>query len=383
MVAATSLADLTMMILRALSRRTWVPGLNPIFDGGSAAAPSETVRSVIEPRPCADHVEGDIGGHQLGDRGREPGSVARSAWRTRPLPASTTRAGPRRKRNARRQARQRRRQRRRTWLECHAGRLQIGCNIPVDRQIGPAARQATMCSRGDGLLGWSSICAELGRLCNTASSHIPWQEHGKVHPGRPVLLSRQRSDEAVPSLDPRDPRRGRRPDRPQRHPAPADRDASARRRDPGPVPVRLPLRARWPWPLVRLATGRGGSRARIRRSSSSSLAGAAAQILATGLMLAAMRERSFAVVTAIIKTEPVQVAAVRPRCSSATRSRRWSPSRSWSPPLGVVLDVDQARTGLGDAGCGRWSSASWPGPSSPSRRSASEARSSPSRTAPS
>ena len=36
--------------------------------------------------------------------------------------------------------------------------------------------------------------------------------------------------------------------------------------------------------------------------------GAVAQILATGLMLAAMRERSFAVVTAIIKTEPVQVA---------------------------------------------------------------------------
>jgi len=38
------------------------------------------------------------------------------------------------------------------------------------------------------------------------------------------------------------------------------------------------------------------------------LMGAAAQVLATALMLAAMRERSFAVVTAIIKTEPVQVA---------------------------------------------------------------------------
>jgi drug/metabolite transporter (DMT)-like permease len=36
--------------------------------------------------------------------------------------------------------------------------------------------------------------------------------------------------------------------------------------------------------------------------------GATAQIGATGLMLAAMRERSFATVTAIIKTEPVQVA---------------------------------------------------------------------------
>ncbi len=38
------------------------------------------------------------------------------------------------------------------------------------------------------------------------------------------------------------------------------------------------------------------------------LLGAAAQILATALMLAAMRERSFSVVTATIKTEPVQVA---------------------------------------------------------------------------
>ena len=36
--------------------------------------------------------------------------------------------------------------------------------------------------------------------------------------------------------------------------------------------------------------------------------GATAQILATALMLAAMRERSFSVVTAIIKTEPVQTA---------------------------------------------------------------------------
>jgi drug/metabolite transporter (DMT)-like permease len=38
------------------------------------------------------------------------------------------------------------------------------------------------------------------------------------------------------------------------------------------------------------------------------LVGAVTQILATALMLAAMRERSFSVVTAIIKTEPVQVA---------------------------------------------------------------------------
>ncbi len=38
------------------------------------------------------------------------------------------------------------------------------------------------------------------------------------------------------------------------------------------------------------------------------LAGAFSQILATGLMLSAMRQRSFAVVTAYTKTEPVQVA---------------------------------------------------------------------------
>jgi drug/metabolite transporter (DMT)-like permease len=38
------------------------------------------------------------------------------------------------------------------------------------------------------------------------------------------------------------------------------------------------------------------------------LAGALAQILATAMMLAAMRDRSFAVTTAYVKTEPVQVA---------------------------------------------------------------------------
>jgi drug/metabolite transporter (DMT)-like permease len=40
------------------------------------------------------------------------------------------------------------------------------------------------------------------------------------------------------------------------------------------------------------------------------LLGAMAQILATALMLAAMRERSFSVVTALIKTEPVQTAVL-------------------------------------------------------------------------
>ncbi len=49
----TSLADLTMMILRALSRVSWVPGRKPIFEGGSAAAAGEMVTSVSrEARPC-------------------------------------------------------------------------------------------------------------------------------------------------------------------------------------------------------------------------------------------------------------------------------------------------------------------------------------------
>ncbi len=60
-------------------------------------------------------------------------------------------------------------------------------------------------------------------------------------------------------------------------------------------------------PLVRLATGEA-----IPGPNGPFLAfmllGALAQILATALMLAAMRERSFSVVTALIKTEPVQVA---------------------------------------------------------------------------
>ena len=40
---ATSLADLTMMILSALSSVICVPGLKPIFEGGSAAAAAEIV----------------------------------------------------------------------------------------------------------------------------------------------------------------------------------------------------------------------------------------------------------------------------------------------------------------------------------------------------
>ena len=46
----------------------------------------------------------------------------------------------------------------------------------------------------------------------------------------------------------------------------------------------------------------------MRPFSTSTLAGAVTQILATAFMLAAMRQRSFSVVTAYIKTEPVQTA---------------------------------------------------------------------------
>src|SRR5690349_18090341 len=52
------------------------------------------------------------------------------------------------------------------------------------------------------------------------------------------------------------------------------------------APVPRPPGAFWPWAVL----------------------GAGAQILATALMLAAMGERSFVVVTALIKTEAVQVA---------------------------------------------------------------------------
>ncbi|PSC04993.1 multidrug DMT transporter permease [Alsobacter soli] len=57
-----------------------------------------------------------------------------------------------------------------------------------------------------------------------------------------------------------------------------------------------------------LAIGGGASPAPTGRFLLWVLGGAVAQILATVLMLAAMRERSFAVATAYIKTEPVQVA---------------------------------------------------------------------------
>ena len=100
-------------------------------------------------------------------------------------------------------------------------------------------------------------------------------------------------------------RRGR-ADRAQRDAARADREPRHRRRDACALPVRISVRAvsllgvalitgialprpnlsYWPWLLV----------------------GALAQIAATALMLAAMGERSFVVVVAYIKTEPIQVA---------------------------------------------------------------------------
>ncbi len=59
--------------------------------------------------------------------------------------------------------------------------------------------------------------------------------------------------------------------------------------------------------LVLLATGESVS-TMTSRSMTFTLIGAVSQILATGLMLTAMRDRSFALTTAYTKTEPVQVA---------------------------------------------------------------------------
>ena len=56
---ATSLADLTMMILSAVSTVITVPGLNPIFEGGclAAAAVITTPESpLISPAAMADSV---------------------------------------------------------------------------------------------------------------------------------------------------------------------------------------------------------------------------------------------------------------------------------------------------------------------------------------
>jgi drug/metabolite transporter (DMT)-like permease len=59
--------------------------------------------------------------------------------------------------------------------------------------------------------------------------------------------------------------------------------------------------------IVLLATGAPVPTMNVR-SIGFTVAGAVAQIVATGLMLAAMRDRGFAVTTAYTKTEPVQVA---------------------------------------------------------------------------
>ena len=45
-ITATSLGDLTISILRALSRVTSVPGRNPIFEGGIRAARADMTSGV-------------------------------------------------------------------------------------------------------------------------------------------------------------------------------------------------------------------------------------------------------------------------------------------------------------------------------------------------
>ena len=60
--------------------------------------------------------------------------------------------------------------------------------------------------------------------------------------------------------------------------------------------------------VVLVASGAGAAAARRRSTGRGCLQGALAQIAATALMLAAMSDRSFVVVYAYIKTEPVQAA---------------------------------------------------------------------------
>ena len=60
-------------------------------------------------------------------------------------------------------------------------------------------------------------------------------------------------------------------------------------------------------PLVLMLTGEGLPPANARFAGFVAM-GAVTQVMATALMLPAMRERSFSLVTAYTKTEPVQVA---------------------------------------------------------------------------
>ena len=69
------------------------------------------------------------------------------------------------------------------------------------------------------------------------------------------------------------------------------------------------------------------------------LTGAVTQILATALMLSAMRERAFSVVTAYTKTEPVQVALFgllllgdHADAGHGAGDRRSRPRACWSCP---------------------------------------------------
>ena len=71
---AISFADLTTIIFMALSRVIVVPTGKPIFDGGSLSAlAADEHRRIRGDRARLHRPEGDIGGHQLGDRGRVPG----------------------------------------------------------------------------------------------------------------------------------------------------------------------------------------------------------------------------------------------------------------------------------------------------------------------
>ena len=143
-------------------------------------------------------------------------------------------------------------------------------------------------------------------------------------------------------LDPGDPRRRRGADGAQRDAAPPHRAHRNGGGDSGALPLRVALRAPFPGARARLSR-RAASRPDAAFFVSIAL-GAAAQILATALMLAAMRERSFSVVTATSRPS---------RCRSRSSGSPCWAIRSRSPvaaailvaTAGVVLLVAEARAG--------------------------------------
>ena len=101
--------------------------------------------------------------------------------------------------------------------------------------------------------------------------------------------------------------------------------------------------------------------------------GAVTQVAATALMLAAMRERSFSLVTAYVKTEPVQVALFGLAVLGDPLTILTALAIVLAT-LGVLItSSNRAVRPWGPRACGRRCSASRPAPSSPLPPSASGA----------